>query len=71
MDLEIGALARSYFFLNKLTSPRKSGQGSALHRDWMEDTMFDAGRRPIGRLFYWLVTVMMITGSGLRARAVP
>lgn len=29
--------------------------------------MFDAGRRPIGRLFYWLVTVMMITGSGMRA----
>jgi hypothetical protein len=30
--------------------------------------MFDAGRRPIGRLFYWLLTVVMITGSGLRAR---
>ena len=28
--------------------------------------MFDAGRRPIGRLFYWLMTVMMITGSGMR-----
>jgi len=34
----------------------------------MEETMFDAGRRPIGRLFYWLVAVvMMITGSGLTA----
>jgi hypothetical protein len=33
---------------------------SALHRNWMEDTMFDKGRRPIGRLFYWIVTVMMI-----------
>jgi len=30
--------------------------------------MFDAGRRPIGRLFYWLAAaVMMITGSGLTA----
>jgi hypothetical protein len=33
----------------------------------MEETMFDAGRRPIGRLFYWLLAVVMITGSGLRA----
>ena len=29
--------------------------------------MFDAGRRPSGRLFYWLVAVMMIAGSGLMA----
>jgi hypothetical protein len=29
--------------------------------------MFDAGRRPLGRLFYWLVAVVMITGSGLTA----
>jgi hypothetical protein len=28
--------------------------------------MFDAGRRPMGRLFYWLVTLVMIAGSGLR-----
>ncbi len=27
--------------------------------------MFDAGRRPMGRLFYWLVTLVMIAGSGL------
>jgi hypothetical protein len=33
----------------------------------MEETMFDAGRRPSGRLFYWLVAVMMIAGSGLMA----
>jgi hypothetical protein len=33
----------------------------------MEETMFDAGGRPMGRLFYWLVTVMMISGSGTRA----
>jgi hypothetical protein len=33
----------------------------------MEETMFDAGRRPFGRLFYWLVAVVMITGSGLTA----
>jgi hypothetical protein len=33
----------------------------------MEETMFDAGRRPIGRLFYWWVTMVMITGSGLTA----
>ena len=30
--------------------------------------MFDAGRRPIGRLFYWMVAVVMMTGSGLTAR---
>ena len=29
--------------------------------------MFDAGRRPIGRLFYWLLAMVMITGSGLTA----
>ena len=29
--------------------------------------MFDAGRRPFGRLFYWLVAGVMITGSGLTA----
>jgi hypothetical protein len=29
--------------------------------------MFDAGRRPIGRFFYWWVTMVMITGSGLTA----
>jgi hypothetical protein len=34
----------------------------------MEETMRDAGRRPIGRLFYWLLAVVMIAGSGLRAR---
>jgi len=33
----------------------------------MEETMFDAGRRPFGRLFYWLVMAMMISGPGLRA----
>ncbi|MGP0020043.1 MAG: hypothetical protein ACLPHP_15840 [Candidatus Sulfotelmatobacter sp.] len=27
--------------------------------------MFDAGRRPTGRLFYWLLTVVLIAGSGL------
>jgi len=30
----------------------------------MEETMFDAGRRPIGRFFYWWVTMVMITGLG-------
>src|SRR5258708_25981869 len=34
----------------------------------MEETMFDAGRRPIGRHFYWLLAVGMITGSGLTAK---
>ena len=29
--------------------------------------MFDAGRRPVGRLFYWMAVVVMITGSGLTA----
>jgi len=40
----------------------------------MEETMFDAGRRPIGRFFYWLLAGMTITGAGLRgsaAAAVP
>jgi trimeric autotransporter adhesin len=32
----------------------------------MEETMFDAGRRPSGRLFYWLAVVMTV-GSGLTA----
>lgn len=27
--------------------------------------MFDAGRRPIGRLFYWLLALVMISGFGL------
>ncbi len=27
--------------------------------------MFDAGRRPIGRLFYWVLAVVIISGSGL------
>jgi hypothetical protein len=34
----------------------------------MEETMFDAGRRPSGRLFYWLLTVV-IAASGFRASA--
>ena len=29
--------------------------------------MLDAGRRPIGRLLYWLVTVMVISAFGMRA----
>ena len=29
--------------------------------------MFDAGRRPIGRLFYWMAVVVMIAGFGLTA----
>ena len=29
--------------------------------------MFDAGRRPIGRLFYWLLAVVTIAGFGLKA----
>src|ERR1035437_6863050 len=31
----------------------------------MEETMVDAGRRPIGRLSYWVLAVVMISGSGL------
>jgi len=31
----------------------------------MEGTMFDADRRPMGRLFYWLLAVVMIAGCGL------
>lgn len=27
--------------------------------------MFDAGRRPMGRLFYWVLAVVIISGSGL------
>jgi hypothetical protein len=33
----------------------------------MEETMVDAGRRPFGRLFYWLMVTVMVTGSGLMA----
>jgi hypothetical protein len=34
--------------------------------------MFDAGRRPIGRLFCWLVTLVMMIGAGLTgAEAAP
>jgi hypothetical protein len=33
----------------------------------MEETMFDADRRPMGRLFYWLLAVVMIAGWGLTA----
>ena len=29
--------------------------------------MFDAGRRPMGRLFYWLLAVAMVTGSGQKS----
>ena len=29
--------------------------------------MFDADRRPMGRLFYWLLAVVMIAGWGLTA----
>jgi hypothetical protein len=40
----------------------------------VEETMFDADRRPFGRLFYWLLAVMIVTGCGLMgsgAAAVP
>src|SRR5579864_8984845 len=33
----------------------------------MEETMFDAGCRPLGRLFYSLAAVMMISGPGMLA----
>jgi hypothetical protein len=33
----------------------------------MEETMFDARRRPKGRLFYWWVAVAMIAGAALNA----
>ncbi|PYX45165.1 MAG: hypothetical protein DMG79_19825, partial [Acidobacteria bacterium] len=33
--------------------------------------MFDADRRPMGRLFYWLVAVLTITGSASRASGAP
>src|SRR5579864_456045 len=33
----------------------------------MEETMFDAGRRPIGRLFYWLLAVTTMIGSAGRS----
>jgi hypothetical protein len=33
----------------------------------MEETMFDADRRPMGRLFYWLLAVVTIAGCGLTA----
>jgi|SRR5271167_4534665 len=36
-------------------------------RDVMEETMFDSGRRPIGRHFCWLLVVVMVTGCGLTA----
>ena len=32
--------------------------------------MFDAGRRPIGRLFYWVLTVVELLASGLPAFSV-
>src|SRR5580698_4863697 len=34
----------------------------------MEETMFDAGRRPMGRLFYWGLTVVILN-SGFRLSA--
>src|SRR5271165_5973214 len=34
----------------------------------MEETMFDAGRRPMGRLFYWVLAVV-VAASGLRGLA--
>jgi len=36
-----------------------------LYTGLMEETMFDADRRPKGRLFYWLLAVAMIATSGL------
>jgi hypothetical protein len=33
----------------------------------MEDTMFDAGRRPSGRFFYWLLAMVTIFGCELSA----
>src|SRR5258708_3243137 len=66
----MGALTGSHNFFGEV-SVREQGQRtgvSAPHWDLMEETMFDAGRRPIGRLFYWMVAVVMMTGSGLTAR---
>src|SRR5258708_11460707 len=40
----------------------------------MEETMFDAGRRPIGRLLYWVLAVATIVSCGrmvLGAEPVP
>jgi hypothetical protein len=37
----------------------------------MEETMFDAGRRPIGRLFYWLVAATMIGFAVRSSGAAP
>jgi hypothetical protein len=37
----------------------------------MEETMFDAGRRPMGRLFYWLLAVVAAFGFRVSAGAAP
>jgi hypothetical protein len=37
----------------------------------MEETMFDAGRRPLGRHFYWLLAMAMIGSSPRMAWGIP
>ena len=37
----------------------------------MEETMFDAGRRPLGRLYYWAMIGLVAAGMRLPAAAVP
>src|SRR6202030_3420600 len=37
----------------------------------MEETMFDAGRRPMGRHFYWLLAIAMIGSSARMGWGIP
>src|SRR5579864_8688066 len=49
---------------------RRQGWGIRLDKRFSEETMFDAGRRPIGRLFHWTLAVVIAAfGVGLPASA--
>src|SRR5579862_895064 len=45
---------------------RRTGK-FAPHRGWVEDTMFDAGRRPMGRHFYWWLAIVAMAAGALAA----
>ena len=43
------------FFFDELIQALRKRQRTGVSAPHREENMFDAGRRPMGRLFYWLV----------------
>src|SRR5450755_43112 len=66
----MGALVAPIVFCEdiRLSARKEQRTGvSALHWDGMEETMLDAGRRPMGRHFYWLLAVIVAFGARVPA----